>query len=439
MKKIFFAGSLTVFLFFLALTVPTNCSAAIVGAIRWDDWYGNLDKTGHATEITLGPSAYHYRVPFFGNIISNSEVQWSYSQQVMDQEIAYAKASGLSYWAFMLYYPSSQTLSAAFDYYLTSSHINDINFAGIASGKILTRETFSSDEDKLFSFMAKPSYQKVLGDRPLLYYFNPAALATNWGSNSAVKQMFMQFRQDAQNRGLGDPYIVLLDYNIAQAASLNTAYGTDAISSYALSSSTITGPTTYQDLGSYVEGRWNQQKNTGSKVIPLVMSGWDRRPRIENPVPWETWQQQGVGINIYYQKASPTEIVDHLKQAVNWSTNNPQVNPANAILIYAWNENDEGGWLTPTIYEGDARLQEIAKYLKGSNFTTPRYKGRDVNNNNVVDIRDYQQLVSDFGKSVDPIPLNSDITGDGKVNIFDYNTLVQTYTASLIPGAAAPQ
>jgi hypothetical protein len=24
------------------------------------------------------------------------------------------------------------------------------------------------------------------------------------------------------------------------------------------------------------------------------------------------------------------------------------VNPANAIIIYAWNENDEGGWLIPT-------------------------------------------------------------------------------------------
>jgi len=31
-----------------------------------------------------------------------------------------------------------------------------------------------------------------------------------------------------------------------------------------------------------------------------------------------------------------------------------EVNPANAILIYAWNELDEGGWLVPTLSEGDA-------------------------------------------------------------------------------------
>jgi hypothetical protein len=39
--------------------------------------------------------------------------------------------------------------------------------------------------------------------------------------------------------------------------------------------------------------------------------------------------------------------------------------PSRAILIYAWNEHDEGGWLCPTINEdgstNDSRMEALAK------------------------------------------------------------------------------
>jgi len=35
-----------------------------------------------------------------------------------------------------------------------------------------------------------------------------------------------------------------------------------------------------------------------------------------------------------------------------------------AVIIYAWDENDEGGWLVPTLGEGTARLDALAKVLK---------------------------------------------------------------------------
>ena len=36
-------------------------------------------------------------------------------------------------------------------------------------------------------------------------------------------------------------------------------------------------------------------------------------------------------------------------------------------MIYAWNENSEGGWLTPTKAEGAARLNEIKKVIDEEN------------------------------------------------------------------------
>jgi hypothetical protein len=94
------------------------------------------------------------------------------------------------------------------------------------------------------------------------------------------------------------------------------------------------------------------------------MSGWDRRPRVEHPVPWEKYQKPGAGIEKYYQAPQPDELASHLQHALDWTRGHPKSTSANAILIYAWNENDEGGWLVPTLSEGDARLLAIKRVLK---------------------------------------------------------------------------
>jgi|GEM_PF-6358815 len=49
---------------------------------------------------------------------------------------------------------------------------------------------------------------------------------------------------------------------------------------------------------------------------------------------------------------------------------NRDLNPANAIIIYAWNEHDEGGWIQSTLGadgKPDAsRIQALEKVLKSS-------------------------------------------------------------------------
>jgi len=34
------------------------------------------------------------------------------------------------------------------------------------------------------------------------------------------------------------------------------------------------------------------------------------------------------------------------------------------VIIYAWNEFDEGGWLCPTLTEGDSRVQALGRILR---------------------------------------------------------------------------
>ncbi|MBI3379343.1 hypothetical protein HY029_01150 [Candidatus Gottesmanbacteria bacterium] len=51
----------------------------------------------------------------------------------------------------------------------------------------------------------------------------------------------------------------------------------------------------------------------------------------------------------------------------------------------------------------------------------------DLNHDGKVDINDYNQLITDFGKTGSPGFSPSDINKDGIVNIFDYNFLVRNY------------
>ena len=91
--------------------------------------------------------------------------------------------------------------------------------------------------------------------------------------------------------------------------------------------------------------------------------GWDIRPRIENPVPWE---EPGlapyVGMLNYVSPGLVTERAKHLQAAVNYVGANPTKCPSSALLIYSWTECDEGGGaLIPTL--GDPPINGTTNIL----------------------------------------------------------------------------
>lgn len=120
----------------------------------------------------------------------------------------------------------------------------------------------------------------------------------------------------------------------------------------------------YARLAEHVEAFWAQCRDTGAQVAPIVMSGWDRRPRIARPMPWETWQKPGVGMDRYCSAPTPAELAGHMGRALDWIRTNEASARAGLVITYAWNENDEGGWLVPTLSEGTARLDALRSVLR---------------------------------------------------------------------------
>jgi len=106
----------------------------VVGAIRWDAWHGDKGVPGQAVERSLGPRRWHARIPFFGEAVSETQVEIrGYTQEIVDQEIAYARQAGLDYWAFVTYEPDSP-MSLALQLHLASSRKGDVRFCLLTEG-----------------------------------------------------------------------------------------------------------------------------------------------------------------------------------------------------------------------------------------------------------------------------------------------------------------
>lgn len=303
-----------------------------VGAIRWDAWTGG--NITDAVERTLGPEKYHHRLPWFAKVTGENKVHIDgSSQKVMDQEIRFASNAGIDYWAFLIYREASP-MSVAFKNYLRSSEGKKINFSMILSNTLnTTGKEWEKESSRALKLLQEPNYQTVLGGRPLVYIFK---------KHLPVKKI-SEFREHAKKSNL-DPYFVYMGWNPAVDFKKLAHKGIDAVSSYAKSSKRAK----FSGLVKQVKRDWENAARNNVPYIPLVTTGWDKRPRIDNPLPWKKnakYLQQ----KVFPATATPDEIALHLKGALSFVKSHPKICPANTVIIYAWNEHDEGGWLSPTL------------------------------------------------------------------------------------------
>jgi len=211
-------------------------------------------------------------------------------QRVFDEQILYAKHAGLDFWA----NGDSPKLPCGshtfYDLLEASPHRNEIKFCIIAGGYKEEVEPWSQRAGRYVGYFKRSNYQKVMGGRPLVFHHNGIA-----------KEKWDQLRQLSQAAGTGNPYIL--------------------------------------GNGEGMDGPWRWAGGKGP--VPTVSLGRNDVPRQENPPPWGHcgWRNplpDAVGI----VKMLDRQIQDIQKHQDKY--------PAQTMMIYAWDENAEGGWLVPT-------------------------------------------------------------------------------------------
>ena len=330
--------------FFVVSIIAYGCKAAteetdslkdktLVGAIRWDGWVGNKGtwKIGPIVERTLGPERFHYRAPFFSVVKGKDSISIDgTTQEIVDKEIAYAKNAGIDYWAYC-WYPDGCGLELARKLHQTSKIANEVKWCALLGG--FQDNVNNSYGRTLVEDFARENYQKVLDGRPLIYLY----------SSDLTKVGLDQLRSMTIGKNLKTPYVVVMDWGAQSAADYCNKIGADAISSYAalgknnLPFSEIITPQSKANWESYAAKK---------EIVPWVGTGWNPKPRMESANPWSQYYSDATNC----QDATPKDLKDFLLAGIEWTKFNSNKAVAKTIIIYAWNEHDEGyGAICPTL------------------------------------------------------------------------------------------
>ena len=126
-------------------------------------------------------------------------------------------------------------MSDGLRFYLSSPRKREMNFCAITSPNSFgSGEQFHEKMKRVVKLISDPSYQMVLGDRPLVYLFNVQDdWLKAWGGEKSTRRLFDEFRCAVKATRRGNPYLVVMDFSPLHGKKIMSMIGGDAISSYA--------------------------------------------------------------------------------------------------------------------------------------------------------------------------------------------------------------
>ncbi len=345
-----------------------------LGVIWFGSWV-NPPVQSFTMSNPLNPDTFASYRPFYATVLGpNSITMSSGTQPVMDQQIAYAKAGGIDYFAFDTYIAGATGSGPAttvaiqdselFNYdlklYLASAHKGDVKFCILwivdpGDASLL----YSLITPRYLNQMADPAYMKVLG-RPLIYFNGIAGLWGGFGK-SATRAWIDDLRAQTIARGLPNPYIVDSQWFPGSTAAADM--GLDAICGYG--SGRYGGKEAdyrvvpYSDLVTNALATWDAERAAGLKVVPDFACGQDNRPYWPTVADMLTLTRSTLVSN-----ATDEEWANVARLAINWNQAHPTVGEANTVLMYSWSEFGEGGkQICPTLIGGTSRLDALRSML----------------------------------------------------------------------------
>ncbi len=345
-----------------------------IGAIRWDAFY---ETTGVKTNISdqvaacLSKSEYHWIAPFFADITEENTVTFpEYTLETFEKECDYAIDAGIDYFAYVWYETFNQ-LSLARKYHVQSEKHDKIQMCAII-------ESIKDDKtmEELFDAMKEDYYLKVDG-MPIIYI------------NEGIDYVqIKKLRSMAATAGVeGALYIVYMTAPTPNQSLALPSLGYDAVTMYCVRPNKF--EMSYNELIQGVD-KINQAaaqkfraKDKTYQYIPLIQFGRYTKTRQDTGV---SWVKDYIG---WAYPPTAQELKDHTLNTLKWTHSNSDVTEANAVISYAWNEHDEGGWLCPTlkvdekgnlILDANGNKQANTEYLDAVKEAIKEFRTYEANN-----------------------------------------------------------
>ncbi|MBI4976204.1 MAG: glycoside hydrolase family 99-like domain-containing protein [Spirochaetes bacterium] len=370
----------------------------LTGVIRWSAWKLEFQQTRY-----LEDPQWHTRIPYYADVRDGKILMDEYQQNVMDQDILYAASAGLDYWAVNYrVWPRDLRNDPKWKWYTPdlpsfhrkSKYKDRLNYclflqdhllgpkqkeydpdnpgAANAAGKGADSTwdpvaEWKTTADELVRLFREQNYQKVLGNRPLVFIFGAQKFAY-FKTYVDMKAGFEELSRRCEAAGLGKPYYVAMIWLGGENSRFLDDIGYDAVSGYGApihpeirknrDKRAIEYP--YAKLAEANAAFRDACRSAGRQVIPPVNDGWDSRPAQVTRFPLYDRPAEGA----WFTRGTADELTENVRSACQWVIDNPKNTEVKSILIYNWSEFVEGGWICPTLDEGTARLHAIKRALE---------------------------------------------------------------------------
>lgn len=325
---------------------------AMVGAYYFDGWAGESDRWRDDPKwLELRPPT-HLTKRLLEEF-SDREPIWGWrddSQEAVELQIDLAADHGIAFFAFCWYWNSDPEKVArdpkhtGLELFLKARNNYRMGFCLLVANHqgFLFRDAdeWAKAGELWLRYFEHPQYVTV-GGRPLLIIFNPA---------NGDREGFERIQAMARKEGFPGVAIAACGGG-AREMGFTHATHYNIIPGYAGTSEARP----YEELIQAHERAW---RGTREQPYLLALSvGWDKRP-------WEGPRGLGQPPGSYYVGRTPERFAAALKSALAWMDAHPEETAAERIvMIYAWNEFGEGGYLAPT--KGDPE----GAYLKALKTT----------------------------------------------------------------------
>jgi hypothetical protein len=356
--------------------LSASSTKVTLGAIRWDNW--SLDSP--YGQILADPGL-RERIPYYAERLANGNLGFpGNTERALNADVHYAKAAGLDYFIFGYYLESSAwgrdparaaSLNQALANFVRLPDKLGIKYALNFNLSFPSRDV-PMVSTAIINALLGPDYMRASdGSAPVFFLVNTMdtwlkGLGGEQGAKAALSDLRNRVKA-ATGRNL---YLVALLFNLSETEAVAHQLGFDAVSTYATALGANGKSLPYASCAALAQKAWQVEAKHGlGGFLPTVTLGWDYRPALRDPQEKKTRKPNPD----WCQPATDEEWTRQIRGAINEAANNPRNDRFQSVVVYAWNESSEGGWIQPTLSEGVRRLKVIASAV-GRHPTMPPFK-----------------------------------------------------------------
>ncbi len=333
-----------------------------VGAWYFGGWSFPPDENGHTFHIS----------PTLTTAYRDREPAWGWREDVpgvMEQQINYAADAGLDFWGFCWYDNTLRpedaelmdNLNTALELFMNANNRDRLDFFLLSCFPV-SPVNWEQVCDRTIAYFDEPNYLRVDG-KPVIAFFNFDEMVNGLGGTEGVKSALVRFREKALEAGHREVLIGARTFPRPQDLTYQETYrscGFDFLTTYNNSDDgrKHAGSHPFDALLEGDRASWTGiTDHTPLPFLPVVGTGYDMRP-------WAQDHPTLPASDYWYTGVTPAKIAEHLEVGIRWVKEHRAKTLGEMIVLYAWNENGEGAWLTPTKAEGTARLDQIRQVIE---------------------------------------------------------------------------